>query len=216
MKASDQNSSHRFCRLENSVFQIGKILVVTLVASFGTGAIAANAASNTISSFEVLPGHSIGLALLTVVGQCMGAGKPEQAVYYTKKLMLLAYISMAALNIPLLLFSKTLIGFYGMSPETTYLGWQMLMCHGLMGMIFWPSSFTLPNALRAANDAKFTMVTSLISMWTVRIGLSYLFAIPLGMGAFGTWVAMSLDWVARSAAFITRFARGRWKTKKLV
>jgi len=202
--------------LENSVFQIGKILVVTLVASFGTGAIAANAASNTISSFEVLPGHSIGLALLTVVGQCMGAGKPEQAVYYTKKLMLLAYISMAALNIPLLLFSKTLIGFYGMSPETTHLGWQMLMCHGLMGMIFWPSSFTLPNALRAANDAKFTMVTSLISMWTVRIGLSYLFAIPLGMGAFGTWVAMSLDWVARSAAFIIRFARGAWKTKKLV
>jgi len=53
-------------------------------------------------------------------------------------------------------------------------------------------------------------------MWTVRIGLSYLFAIPLGMGALGTWAAMSLDWVARSAAFITRFARGRWKTKKLV
>ncbi len=202
--------------LENSVFQIGKILVITLVASFGTGAIAANAASNTISSFEVLPASSIGLALLTVVGQCMGAGKPEQAVFYTKRLMLMAYISMAALNIPLLLFSKTLIGFYGMSPETTLLGWQMLMCHGLMGMLFWPSSFTLPNALRAANDAKFTMVTSLISMWTVRIGLSYFFAYSLGMGAFGTWAAMSLDWVARSAAFITRFARGTWKTKKLV
>ncbi len=202
--------------LENSIFQVGKILVVTLVASFGTGAIAANAASNTISSFEVLPGHSIGLALLTVVGQCIGAGKPEQAVYYTKKLMILAYISMAALNIPLLIFSKTLIGFYGMSAETTLLGWQMLMCHGLMGMIFWPASFTLPNALRAANDARFTMIVSLISMWTVRIGLSYFFAIPLGMGAFGTWVAMSLDWIVRSAAFIIRFGRGRWKTKKLI
>lgn len=94
--------------LENSIFQVGKILVVTLVASFGTGAIAANAASNTISSFEVLPGHSIGLALLTVVGQCIGAGKPEQAVYYTKKLMILAYISMAALNIPPAYFFENL------------------------------------------------------------------------------------------------------------
>ncbi len=202
--------------LENSIFQVGKILIVTLVADFGTGAIAANAASNTVSSFQVLPGHSIGLALLTVVGQCMGAGKPEQAVYYTKKLMILAYISMAALNVPLLLFSKTLIGFYGMSPETTYLGWQMLMWHGVMGLVFWPSSFTLPNALRAANDANFTMVVSLISMWTVRIGLSYLFALPLKMGALGPWVAMTLDWVARSIAFTHRFLRGTWKTKKLV
>ncbi len=202
--------------LENSVFQIGKLLVVTLIAGFGTGAIAANAASNTISSFEVLPASSIGLALLTVVGQCMGAGKPEQAVYYTKKLLSYAYVSMAALNIPLLIFSKKLIGLYGMSAETTYLGWQMLMCHGLMGILFWPASFTLPQALRAANDAKFTMTASLISMWTVRIGLSYLFAIPLGMGAFGTWIAMSLDWVSRSAAFIIRFAGGKWKTKKLI
>ena len=202
--------------LENSMFQLGKILVITLVATFGTGAIAANAASNTISSFQVLPASSIGLALLTVVGQCMGAKRPDEAVFYTKWMMAASYISMAVLNVPLLLFSRTLIGFYGMSPETTELGWRMLMCHGITGIIFWPTSFTLPNALRAANDARYTMVVSLISMWTVRVGLSYVYANTFGMGAFGVWVAMSTDWVFRGAFFIIRFKSGKWKNRQLV
>ncbi|MCR4941104.1 MAG: MATE family efflux transporter [Treponemataceae bacterium] len=202
--------------LENSMFQLGKILVVTLVATFGTGAIAANAASNTISAFEVLPASSIGLAMLTVIGQCMGAKRPDEAVYYTKRMMAAAYLSMAALNVPLLLSARWLIGIYGMSPETTELGWRMLMCHGLCGIVFWPASFTLPNALRAANDARYTMVVSLISMWTVRVGLSYVYANTFGMGAFGVWVAMATDWVFRGAFFIIRFKSGKWKNRQLV
>ena len=202
--------------LENSMFQLGKILVITLVATFGTGAIAANAASNTISAFEVLPASSIGLAMLTVIGQCMGAKRPDEAVYYTKRMMAAAYISMAALNVPLLLSARWLIGLYGMSPETTELGWQMLMCHGLTGIIFWPASFTLPNALRAANDARYTMVVSLISMWTVRVGLSYVYANTFGLGAFGVWVAMSTDWVFRGLFFVIRFKSGKWKNRQLV
>lgn len=202
--------------LENSMFQLGKILVITLVATFGTGAIAANAASNTVSSFQVLPASSIGLALLTVVGQCMGAKRPDEAVYYTKRMMAAAYISMAALNVPLLLSARWLIGFYGMSPETTELGWRMLMCHGITGIIFWPASFTLPNALRAANDARYTMIVSLITMWTVRVGLSYVYANTFGMGAFGVWVAMSTDWVFRGLFFVIRFKSGKWKNRQLV
>ena len=202
--------------LENSMFQLGKILVITLVATFGTGAIAANAASNTISAFEVLPASSIGLAMLTVIGQCMGAKRPDEAVYYTKRMMAAAYISMAALNVPLLLSARWLIGIYGMSPETTELGWRMLMCHGLTGIIFWPASFTLPNALRAANDARYTMIVSLISMWTVRVGLSYVYANTFGLGAFGVWVAMSTDWVFRGLFFVIRFKSGKWKNRQLV
>lgn len=202
--------------LENSMFQLGKILVLTLVSSFGTGAIAANAAANTIAAFEVLPGSAIGLALLTVVGQCMGAGRSDEAVYYTKRLMALAYVTMAALNIPLLLSSKLIVGCYGLAPETANLAWQMLMCHGLCGMVFWPASFSLPNALRAAGDAKFSMIVSLASMWLVRIALSFVFALTLGLGPLGVWIAMVCDWVVRGGAFIFRFARGKWKTRKLV
>ncbi len=202
--------------LENSMFQIGKILVLTLIASFGTGAIAANAAANTIASFEVLPASSIGLAMLTVVGQCMGANRPDEAAYFAKKLLGLAYISMAMLNIPLLLFSGRLAALYGMSEETTHLAWLMLMLHGLCGIAIWPLSFTLPNALRAANDAKFTMTVSIISMWTIRVGLSYSFAWTTSWGALCVWVSMIIDWCVRSSAFVIRFLRGKWKTKRLI
>ena len=154
--------------------------------------------------------------MLTVIGQCMGAKRADEAVYYTKRMMAAAYISMAALNVPLLLSARWLIGLYGMSPETTELGWQMLMCHGLTGIIFWPASFTLPNALRAANDARYTMVVSLISMWTVRVGLSYVYANTFGLGAFGVWVAMSTDWVFRGLFFVIRFKSGKWKNRQLV
>ena len=214
--------------LENSTFQIGKILVLSLISSYGTTAIAANAAGNTLASFEVLPGSAASLAMLTVVGQCMGAGKTDQAQYYTKKLMLFAYAGFWLLNIPLLLCSYKIITWYGMSEETTKLAWYMTLTHGLCGMLIWPLSFTLPNVLRAANDATFTMIVSMCSMWAIRVGMSYVFKWtgifgleqllnwPVSFGALGVWFAMILDWVVRSSFFIGRFAGGKWKTRKLI
>ena len=214
--------------IENSAFQIGKILVLSLIATFGTGAIAANASANTLAALEVLPGAAAGLALLTVVGQCIGAGKKDQAVYYTKKIMLFTYAGFWALNIPFLLFSKQILGLYSMSQETTILAWYMTLAHGIFGMLIWPLSFTLPNSLRAAGDAAFTMVVSFVSMWTIRVGMSYVFKYtqifglvgfmnwPLSFCSLGVWFAMILDWVLRSFFFVVRFARGSWKNKRVV
>ncbi len=214
--------------LENSVFQIGKILVLSLMATFGTSAIAANAAANTIASIEVLPASSINLAVLTVVGQCAGYGNDKQTVYYTKKMMVIAFASMFVWNVPLLVFCYKILGFYHLSSDATNLAWLMAMIHGTMGILIWPWSFTMPNALRATGDAAFTMWVSLISMWLLRVGLSYAFKytqmfglLPaLGLapvyGAVGVWVAMIVDWILRSSLFVHRFASGKWKTKKVI
>lgn len=214
--------------LENSVFQIGKILVLSLVATFGTTAIAANAAANSLAGIEILPPQAISLAMLTVVGQCIGAGDNRQAMYYTKKMMAIAYVSMLVWNIPLLTFAKNILGLYNLSPETTELAWWMAMTHGVLGVFIWPLSFTLPNALRAANDATFTMIVSIISMFTLRIGMSFVFKyteilglIPLmgwsaAYGGLGSWIAMTIDWVLRSSMFIWRLASGKWKGRKLI
>ena len=79
-------------------------------------------------------------------------------------------------------------------------------------------SFTLPNALRAAGDARFTMVVALLSMWICRIGMSYLLgsAWGLGMGLLGVWIAMFSDWVVRAAVFFIRFLRGKWKDHQVI
>lgn len=199
--------------IENSMFQIGKIVVITLIATFGTSAIAANAAANTIAGFEVLPGSAIGLAVLTVIGRCAGAGRLREAEFFTWKLMKITYACMILLNILILTFARPIISFYGLQPETEDLAWKMLFCHGFCCIFVWPLSFTLPNSLRALNDAKFTMIVSLLSMWFIRIGCSYLLAWTTTLGALSSWIAMVIDWIVRSTAFVIRFKRGKWKRR---
>jgi putative MATE family efflux protein len=197
--------------IENSMFQIGKILVFSLMTTFGTSAIAANAAAGSLASFSTLGGGAIGMAMITVVGQCLGAKQPDEAVYFTKKLMGMIFVAMAVIGVPLLLAGHQLIALFRLTDETSALTWKMFLFHGIFALTVWPFSFQLPNALRAANDARFTMIVSFISMWTVRVGLSYVFAWYTDFGAMGIWYAMIIDWGVRSAAFIVRFARGKWR-----
>ena len=202
--------------IENGLFQVGKILVASLISSFGTYAITANAVSNTLAGLEIVPSSAIGLGMITVVGQCIGAGDDKQTVEYTKKLMVLSYIAMLICNLLMTFGCPLLISFYNTSAETAQIAKELVWIHSLMGIIFWPASFTLPNALRAAGDAKFTMIISMLSMWLCRIGMSFLLGVYFNMGVQGVWIAMTIDWIFRAALYIWRFARGGWKGKKVV
>lgn len=200
--------------MENGMFQIGKILVSSLIASFGTAAIAANAVANSLVCLEYIPGSAMGLAMITVIGQCIGAKEYDQAKKYTYQLMGMTMIGMAALSIIIALLVKPLVGIYNLSPEAMNTAKQLIVLHSICCMLFWPQSFTLPNALRAANDAKYTMIISIISMWTFRIGLSYLLGRYFGMGVVGVWTAMIVDWVFRGTVFVIRFLSGKWRLQK--
>lgn len=202
--------------LENSVFQLGKILVQGMVTGFGTAAIAANAVGSSLASFECIPGQAIGLAMVTVVGQCIGARDYQAVKKYTRKLLTMAYLSMIGLNLLLLLASKFVVGLYSLSEEAAGIALGILMLHGTCAMLIWPLSFTLPNALRAANDAKFTMIVSIASMFTFRIGFSYLLVTCTDFGVIGVWIAMIIDWAVRASFFVWRFARGKWKEKQYI
>ena len=196
--------------LENSMFQLGKILVLSIVSTFGTAAIAANASANTIGAFEILPGMAISLAMVTVVGQCLGAGRPEEATMYAKKLMLWAYAFIIALNLPLLLTGHPPLALYGLSPETTRIARELLATHSFFSMILWPVAFTLPNVFRAANDVRFPLIVSFCSMWAVRVGMSYVLGVIFHMGVLGVWLGMILDWVVRAPVFLWRFFSKKW------
>ena len=197
--------------LENSIFQIGKVLVQGLIASFGTAAITANAVANTVGSFEIIPGSAIGLAMITIVGQCVGANDHKQAKKYTIKLLKIAYLSMFVVSLIVLLLRVPIVSLYQVSPETSAIALQIIIYHSICSVLIWPTSFALPNALRAANDVKFTMVIAIISMWVWRIGLSYILAKVFGLGVIGVWIAMSVDWLFRSICFLVRFLSGKWK-----
>lgn len=201
--------------LENSMFQLGKILVLSLVATFGTASIAANAVSNTIALFQILPGMAMGFAILTVVAQCVGAGDYQQARYYTKKLMIVTYAAMVLMNVVIFFMLPLIIHVYHLSDVTAQLAEKILIYHACCCTTIWPASFSLPNTLRAANDVKFTMWISIFSMWVFRIAFSYVLGQFLGWGVFGIWVAMTIDWLFRAICFTLRYFRGKWQLQKI-
>lgn len=167
--------------------------------------------AGNLASLQVIPGMALGMAMITVVGQCIGAKDYEAVKKYTKKLMLITYCVVWAMTLLMLLFSKQILSFYSLSEETTTMTMEVFIVHGICAVIVWPLAFALPNALRAANDVRFTMIVSLLSMWIFRIGFSYVLAIYFNMGILGTWIAMCIDWFCRGACFVIRFARGKWK-----
>ena len=161
----------------------------------------------------VIPGKALSLAMITVVGRCIGARDDEQAVYYTRKLTVWSYIAMGLSNGAILLFLHKLIGIYALSGETMVLSELLVRIHAGFAILLWTLSFVLPNALRAANDVKFTMIVSILSMAVWRLGFSYLLCVRMGWGAVGVWIAMIIDWVCRVTCFVLRFRSGVWKTK---
>ena len=196
--------------LENSMFQLGRVLVVSIISAFGTVQIAANAVANNLDSLGCIPGQAVSLAVITVVGQCIGAGDRRQATGYAKKLVGIAYLAMIALNTVILLTLPWTLKMYNVSAETLQLSTWLVFIHDGFAMLLWPVAFVLPGALRAAGDVRFTMVVSVFSMWAFRILFSWILGSMLGWGAIGVWVAMLLDWVFRAAFFLWRFFSGRW------
>lgn len=197
--------------LENSMFQLGKIAVLSLVSGLGTASLAANAVGNNIANFAILPGMSFGFALLTVCAQCVGAGDFEQVKYYTKHMMRVEYLCLIASNLIVILALPFILSVYNLSDEAAQYANDIILYHAACVVTIWPLSFTLPNTLRAAADVKVTMVLSIISMWVLRFGFSYLLAIEFHMGIFGVWVAMTIDWLVRGIFFVCRYRSGRWQ-----
>lgn len=197
--------------LENSLFQLGKILVLSLVSTLGTYAIAANAVAGTIAMFNVLPGMAINYAILSVVSYCVGAGEMEQVKYYTKKLMLIIYGAMWVLSIGVLFGADYILKLYNLTVESAALTAQVVRFHAAMAMIFWAPSFSMTNMLRAAGDVLYPTVIAAISMWVFRIGSAYLLSGYFHMGLMGVWIAMVIDWVFRAACFLFRYKQGKWQ-----
>lgn len=202
--------------LESGIFQIGKLLVQTIVTSFGTSAMAANAVSNCVSGFACIPGTAIGLAMITVIGRCIGAGEKKQAKSYTFLMIGINYLAVFVISAVSFALTPVLVSAFNVSSEAAAQANKILHTYFIFSALIWPVSFTLPNALRAAGDAKFSMCVSLFSMWIFRIGFSYILAVYLGMSLYGVWIAMIIDWVARAICFVIRFFRGKWLYVKVV
>ena len=202
--------------VENGLFQLGRVLVVSIISQFGTVQIAANAVANNLDSMGCIAGQAMNLAMITVVGQCMGAGEKDQAVWYTKKLWKFTYRITAIVNSIILLSLPFILNIYSLSPEARRFAFILVWIHNGCAILLWPTSFTMPNALRASGDVKFAMIVSVASMFIFRIGFSVILGIHLGLGAIGVWIAMVFDWLCRVSFYTWRFLSRKWLNFKVI
>ncbi len=140
----------------------------------------------------------------------------DQARSYTKKLIAITYIGMWLMNIVIVCLLPTILRVYQLSDVTSEITRQIIYLHTISSMLIWPIAFSLPSTLRAAGDAQVTMYISMLSMWVFRIVFSYILGKYLGMGVFGVWVAMIIDWCFRAVCMTIRYKSGRWMLKKAV
>ena len=202
--------------LENGMFQIGKLCVSSLTSTLGTSAIAANAVANSVSTLANIPGNTMSLATIPVIGQCLGAGEKKQAQHYSVTLLGIAITGLAVTNAALFFLMPEVVTWFNLSAEASAMCTHVVHWFNLFSIFFWATSFTLPNALRAGGDAKFTMSVSIVSMWLFRVILSYIFVLQFHLGLTGVWFGMFIDWICRSLCFLVRFARGKWMEHKVI
>lgn len=202
--------------IENGMFHFGKLLVQSLLSGLGTASIAANAICTSIVNFMVIPGSAMGLGLITITGQCIGAKQYDQLKYYVKRLMFVIYAFLVIVCGLVMLFKTPLLSAFNLSGEALEVANYIFPVVMLIHITVWPYAFPFANVLRAAGDVRFTMIVSIISMWTLRIGMANLFIRYMGMGPEGIWYAMFIDWVLRSALFIIRYKKGTWMTKHVI
>lgn len=197
--------------IENGLFTLGRVLVTSIVALFGTSQIAANSVAGSIDQIAVVVVNAINLAIVVVVGKCVGAGDYKQAKGYIKKLMKISYIVTGIIGSVVILLLPFILNLYSLSPEAKRLTLILVIMHNIMATFLHPTSFVLPNGLRAAGDVKYSMYVGIASMIVFRLGAAVLFGIIFNLGIIGVWMAMGSDWLCRSVLFMIRYVKGKWQ-----
>ena len=202
--------------VENSMFQLGKLAIQSTVSTLGTAAIAAQAMTNILENLNGIAAIGVGVGLMTIVGQCLGAGRKDEAVYYIKKLCVIAEIVVLTSCLIVFALTKPVTILGGMEKESADMCFHMVMWITIMKPLVWTMAFVPGYGLRAAGDVKFSMITSCCTMWACRFCLCVFLIRVMGFGPMGVWIGMFADWTVRSIIFIWRFHSRKWLQHKVI
>lgn len=198
------------CGIENGTFFLGRILVLGMIASLGTAAIASNAVAGILSNFQVIPGMAISFGTTVVIARCMGAKDYSQAKYYNHKILGIVYVTQFITSMVIFMLLPEIMSLYGLSPSTTRFTVQIMWMHTFFTLLLWPLAYILPAVFRATGDARYPMAVSILSLIFCRILCSWILGIYCDMGILGIWAGMFVDWIMKAACFVIRCFRRKW------
>ena len=202
--------------VENSMFQLGKLAIQSTVSTLGTAAIAAQAMTNILENLNGIAAIGVGVGLMTIVGQCLGAGRKDEAVYYIKKLCVIAEVIIIISCLGVFALTKPITILGGMEKESADMCFHMVMWITIVKPLVWIMAFIPGYGLRAAGDVKFSMIVSCCTMWACRFCLCVFLIRVMGVGPMGVWIGMFADWTLRGIIFTWRFHSRKWLQHKVI
>ncbi len=202
--------------VENTLFQLARVLLGTLTATFGTAHIAANGIGQTIWSLSASMCVVMVPITTTVIGQCMGAGDIEATEWYMKKIVRLSMLLSTFWNFFILALVPLILPLYSVSAETKHLLWIVVIIHNVFASFAQPFSHPLSAGIRATGDAKFTMWAAIFSTIVCRTLLSFILGLWMKLGVIGIAIAMGLDWCIKGSICVVRWKSGKWKSFKVI
>ena len=202
--------------IENGMFQFGKLAIQSSVSTLGTVAIAAQAMTSILENLNGIAAIGVGVGLMTIVGQCIGAGRKDEAVYYIKKLCMIAEVILIISCLSVFVLTKPITILGGMEKESADMCIHMTMWITIVKPLVWIMAFIPGYGMRAAGDVKFSMLTSCTTMWLCRFCLSVFMIRIVGVGAMGVWIGMFSDWTLRGIIFSWRFHSRKWLKHQVI
>lgn len=197
--------------LEQLFMQFGFFLYYRFAAQYGTSAVAAYFIGVRILAMSFLPGFGFAAAAGAMVGQNLGARRPELAERSGWESNRLALYMMSGLGLVIVLLARPIAGVFIDDPEVISDAVMFIQVLGAAQPLM-AIDFTLGGALRGAGDTRFPLWSVLIGFYICRLGFAYLVTYVLGLGLFWLWFALVGDYIARAVLKWYRFRSGRWKT----
>lgn len=195
---------------ERLIMSGGLVVTTSIVAPLGAVAIAANSLAVTAESLCYMPGFGIADAAVTLIGQSVGAGRKDMTKSFAKISVVFGILFMTVTGLLLFLFAPALMGILTPDEAVRSLGAEVLRIEAFAEPLY-GASIVAAGVLRGAGDTVMSGILSLVSLWCIRIPLSYLLVGPLGLT--GIWLAMAIELCIRGMLFLVRQIRGKWMQK---
>lgn len=196
---------------ERVVISLGNTFYTAIVANLGVAQLAAHHLAITAESICYNPVFGFSVAATTLVGQALGAGKPEEAARYGRINIRLGVILMSVMGALLFFLAEPLMRIFTPDEEVIRLGAGVLRIIAFTEPFF-ALAIVSSGALRGAGDTFAPLLIGMTCMWGLRITLAFVLVRALDFGLTGAWVAMGVDLTLRGALTYLRFRSGKWKS----
>ena len=199
--------------VQQTAVALGMMALIWIVNKFGTNVIAAYSVAARVNSLATLPAMNFGSALATFVGQNLGAGKEERVKKGFRSTLVMSSFISIAVTLVVIFFGNFIMELFTNDPAVVRIGKQYLTIVGSFYIVF-SAMFATSGVLRGAGATVVPMITTILSLWVIRLPGAYLLSGEIGY--VGIWWAIPLGWVMGLLMAYGYYLTGSWKNKVVV